>query len=301
MNIKPLIIFIFSLIFTTAADIIAQEQDTSGIFGENPASTFDFSELKSKKFGVDQLGKPTIGFDYGFVKSSLKNLNEGLSNAGSIELKIGYTTQNNFKKSESIIQYMFDYLAVSNLNYNLNKTASGTSLKTDIWRFNLGWDNGFGYRIGSKSAVVLYNGGGFGWSQLDMNNTVSDSTDKKLIAVFGNIFRFGSKAEGGVKIEFIPQLSMDASYERFAIFPRHLFWQFLGSFGIEVVAQELLNEFVKQIMTSSPEAGPIAGFILKNALSYGVYELRKNKMNFPFNSVPALLTDCFKVGLTFTF
>ncbi|HSP87628.1 MAG TPA: hypothetical protein VLN45_05810, partial [Ignavibacteriaceae bacterium] len=62
-----------------------------------------------------------------------------------------------------------------------------------------------------------------------------------------------------------------------------------------------LDSFVDEIMDSSPYAAPIVGFVLKCALSYGVYELRQDKMNWPFKSAAPLAYDQFKFGMTFTF
>jgi hypothetical protein len=51
----------------------------------------------------------------------------------------------------------------------------------------------------------------------------------------------------------------------------------------------------------SPAAAPIVNFVLKNGLSYGMYQLRKEKMNYPFESEAPILNDTFKIGVTFIF
>ena len=66
-------------------------------------------------------------------------------------------------------------------------------------------------------------------------------------------------------------------------------------------AQFLLDQFIDEIGESSPYAVPVVNFFLKNGLSYAVYELRKDKMNWPFDSAPPLCIDSFKFGLTFVF
>jgi hypothetical protein len=70
---------------------------------------------------------------------------------------------------------------------------------------------------------------------------------------------------------------------------------------IETVGQTAIDGFIHAIMKSSPTAGPIINFVLKNALAYGLYELRRENMNWPFNSAEPLLFDSFKAGFTFTF
>ncbi|MGE5847186.1 MAG: hypothetical protein ACM34O_10705, partial [Ignavibacteria bacterium] len=103
------------------------------------------------------------------------------------------------------------------------------------------------------------------------------------------------------KIKVLPVLTLEAGYERSIIFPRHLFWKWLGSAGIELIGQWALDEFIDNIMDSSPYAAPVVNFVLKNALAYGIYELRQEKMNWPFNSAAPLAYDQFKFGVTFVF
>jgi hypothetical protein len=96
-------------------------------------------------------------------------------------------------------------------------------------------------------------------------------------------------------------LSLDVAYERSIIFERHLFMKWVGSGLIEAISQGLLDTFIGRIAKSSPAALPIINVLLKGALAYGLYELRQEKMNWPFPSAPPLSYDQWKVGLTFNF
>ena len=93
----------------------------------------------------------------------------------------------------------------------------------------------------------------------------------------------------------------DAGYERSIVFQRHLFWKWAGSAIIEAAAQGLLDGFISEVFESTPAAGPIVNFLLKNALAYGIYELRQDKMNWPFSSEAPIAYDQFKFGVTFVF
>ena len=59
--------------------------------------------------------------------------------------------------------------------------------------------------------------------------------------------------------------------------------------------------FINKIFKSSPAAGPVVNFLLKNALAYGIYELRQDEMNWPFPSAPPIALDNVKFGVTLTF
>ncbi|MDP1993706.1 MAG: hypothetical protein Q8K40_00530, partial [Ignavibacteria bacterium] len=164
-----------------------------------------------------------------------------------------------------------------------------------------GWDRGYAYKPGLKSAIIFYNGNGFTWSNLKIKDNFLNHADSLSLNLFNNSFRFGQKTEGGVKIQIIPQLVFNAGYERAEIFPRLLFWKWAGSAIIEVAGQAMLDEFVDKILDSTPMAAPAINFLLKNGLSYGIYELRKEKMNWPFNTPAPFQTDSFKFGVTFIF
>ena len=134
-----------------------------------------------------------------------------------------------------------------------------------------------------------------------MEDTPLNTDDKNMTDLFNQSFRFGNSTEGGIKFQFIPNMSVDASYERSVIFPRHIFWPWAGGVVVEAAGQWAIDSFVNEILDSSPYAAPVVNFVLKNALSYGLYELRQDKMNWPFNTAASLSYDQFKVGFTFVF
>ncbi|HSL88694.1 MAG TPA: hypothetical protein VK870_05295, partial [Ignavibacteriaceae bacterium] len=131
--------------------------------------------------------------------------------------------------------------------------------------------------------------------------TLVPDPDADIINLYDESFRFGTSGEGGLRIQFIDNIAIEAGYERAIVFQRHLFWKWAGSTVIEGTAQGLLDTFINEVFKSSPAAGPIVNFLLKNALAYGIYELRQEKMNWPFSSEAPLTFDQFKVGVTFVF
>ena len=80
-----------------------------------------------------------------------------------------------------------------------------------------------------------------------------------------------------------------------------MFWKQTGSFFIEGMGVVAIDYFVEEISNSSPVAGPIVNFILKNGFSYAYYQLKRNKMNWPFESETPLTYEAVKIGLKFTF
>jgi hypothetical protein len=258
---------------------------------------WEWDEFEGKDFFKD----PSISLSYGFSRMGLKGFTGPLNKPGLIELKLGYTSQNELEY-DAIVKYKYSYLQLSSFTPDLRSSSDNSGrIKTDMWRFAFGHSAGYGYKLGKNAAVIPYSAGTFTWSRIDFKDSISNSADNQTAELFDEAFRFGTSAEGGLRIRVFSGLMLDAGYERSVVFPRHLFWKWLGSMGIELAGQWALDEFIKKIMNSSPYAGPLVGFILKNALSYGIYELRQEKMNWPFKSVAPVAYDQYKFGVTFVF
>lgn len=253
-------------------------------------------------WGHEFFKKPTIALDYGFSKMGQNGLNGNFVNSNLFELKLGYSNEKQLWQSEDILAYKFHYFRLGDVSSKLSVASSNKSdYETNLWRFGFGWASGYGYRISNSFKIIPYYDYSIDWSQLKFNSEPADANDKSITDLYNNSFRFGTSTEGGVKINLIPQLQVSAAYEHSIIFPRHIFWKWVGSVAIETTGQWAIDSFVNKIMDSSPYSAPIVNFVLKNALSYGVYELRKDKMNWPFDSAAPLFYYQFKAGLTFVF
>ena len=239
---------------------------------------------------------PTISFNYGLSKASIKKLNSKFANPNLAELRIGFSELRDMH--EFLVKYKYEYLELTNISTQLNNKTT-TDLKSDLWRISAGWSKGYGYRIGD-GAISLYNTTSLNWSRLNMFTNAVNVPDSAYLHNFDKSIRFGTSAEGGIAIKIIPQISVTAGYEKSAIFPRHMFWKWAGSAILEGIVSSSVDKFVEKIIDSSPAAAPIVNFVLKSGLEYGLYELRKEKMNWPFKSAAPLSYDQFKFGLSFS-
>lgn len=250
--------------------------------------------------------KPAISLQYGLAQLGRKNISSELSDPNLIELKLGYMKDINAWKTDYIIKHNYQYLYLSNESNRLSgKKVSGADIESDMWRFGFGKSEGYGYKLGSSSAIILYNSNTINWSRIDFQYpdilTFANNPDINVLNLYDESFRFGTSSEGGIRIKLVDNVMLDAGYERSIVFQRHLFWKWAGSGIIEMASQGLLDGFIHEIFKSSPAAGPIVSFVLKNALSYGIYELRQEKMNWPFKTEAPISYDQFKFGLTFVF
>jgi hypothetical protein len=316
---KYLLAIIFLFIFGFAGINFAQEEDSTQNedtwdnenwdngdwnFGKNH-NDFEWMDFQFH-------GRPSIETSYGLPKLAIKSLNTDFIKPGAAELRLGYSTLREYE--DYIIKYRNRFVFLGNFSKDFSKTTNNSAkLNAEIWRFGVGWLEGYGYQIG-RSAIIPYTSNSFVWTRLKTNyfelpNDTSYYADfpkilpneVKTLDLFNDAFRFGTMTEGGIRIQFIPLISVNAGYERAIVFPRHLFWKHVGSMAIEWAGIGAIDFFVHEIMDDSPAAGPIISFILKNGLSYGIYQLRREKMNWPFDSAEPLTLDTWRFGLTFTF
>lgn len=257
--------------------------------------------------------KPAISLQYGLAKMNRSDFYSEFVDPGLIEIKLGYIDDRPAWETDYIIKHNYRFLYLSNESNKLSgKNTNGLDIESDMWRFGLGRSSGYGYLFGESAAIILYNTYTLNWSRIDFTVPllITDHTthqylpyykDYNLLNLYEGSFRFGTSSVGGIRIKIIDNVMLDAGYERSIVFQRHLFWKWAGSAVIEVAAQSLLDGFVNKIFESSPAAGPIVNFVLKNALSYGIYELRQDDMNWPFNTEAPIAYNQFEFGLTFVF
>jgi hypothetical protein len=293
-----LIVFLFSGFFCFAQD--KENSDDSTYWTNSKEHDWSFDDFEFA-------GKPTIETSYGVANIGLKSINSSFMKVGMAELRLGYAKQKPF--NDYIVKYSNQYLLLGNLSADLNsKSGNSVDLEPEMWKVGAGSISGYGYTIGSSS-IIPYHSASFTLTRLNVKNLsligadslILTPKDKENLELFNQSFRFGTTSEGGIRIHLVPIIALNAAYERSVIFPRVLFWKLAGSVILEGIATGAIDAFVKEIMDDSPAAGPIANFLLKNALSFGMQQLRHEKMNWPFNSVEPLYTDTWKVGITFTF
>jgi len=291
------IVFIILALTATTLSLKAQEEDTSKA-GEGWKWEWDEFE----EWTEGQKKQPTIFFNYGFSNISRKDIEAPFTDNNLLELKLGYTYHKAARYADYIEKYKFNYLF---LNKNSTNLAGGKESSSDIgttnWQFGAGWSGGYGYKIGDNAAIIPYFTSSMNWTNIDFTDDSLNPNDERIKDLYDETFRFGTSSEAGIRVQPASLFVLEAGYERSIVFERHLFWKWAGSALIEAAAHGLLDVFIKEIFKSSPYAGPIVFLILKSALGYGIYELRHDKMNWPFRSAPPIAIDNIKFGVSFIF
>jgi len=250
--------------------------------------------------------RPMIEANYGLSNPKHKSFTKDISKTGLIEFKIGFSrleSENNDEKINYINQLDDKYFFFSKISTNLlSKKSKVDGFTSDLIRFGFARREGYGYDAGVVS-IIPYHSDGFLWSKLNNfdKSVITSPSDLKITKRYLNSFRFSTLTEGGVKFEIAKSVSFDASYEAGVVFPRYLIWKHLGSLALEAAGYGLIDNFVDKIFERSSPAAPIVNFILKNGYSYGFYLMKKENMNWPFNTETPLTYESFKLGITFLF
>ena len=247
--------------------------------------------------------QPSLSLFYGFGSASHDGLTQPLADPGALELRLGGTRMRWGNAESQILKSHYEFVTVSTISPRLGTTPAAGEVATDLWKFGFAFERGLGYGADPREgfAVILTNSGGLNWSDVQLRQDNADSVSRALLGRYEGALRFGNSTEAGLKVRLHRMVVLDAAFERSLIYPRHLFAKWAGSALIELAAQGLLDGFIGKVLDSTPEAAPVAAFLLKNGLSYGFYELRKSKMNWPFSSEAPYLMDTFKVGVTLIF
>ncbi len=291
---------IFSNLLQTANAEALFVADSTKI--NNNASTNDeddsfWDDYKIKK---DITRKPTMDLYYSSFNSSLKDIPENkIAGIGCFEARIGVANIYRKKQNKQIIYENNNFIFFGGGSSSFSMLNNSDSIKSTYWRFGFGERTQRGWNFG-RSGLILYYGSALAWTNFSAKDT-SFLTEYTKINDFHDAFRFGKFYEGGASFIFDNSVAISVGYEQTAVFPRTLPFYWLTSDLIEYIAHGLLEGFVRKVGESSPSSAPVVGFVLHNAVGFGTCLLKKQKMNWPFDTAPALVQTGFRVGTSFRF
>ncbi|HRS01670.1 MAG TPA: hypothetical protein P5545_03890 [Bacteroidota bacterium] len=249
--------------------------------------------------------KPFISLFVGQVNIDNKELNPDINQSADIQLLLGYSDRKQYPNT-NLIRTKNKYISLKNLSNDIIDLKNETKLiSAQTWNFGYNKSKDFGWNFGQAFKINLTHSDGYNWSFMNFKITGIDSTDRvvypKQLMELNDKLKFGEGFSGGIEFELFDHIGLSAGYERMDVFPVHIFWEWVVSDMIEAAAQGMIDEFVNSVRKYSPWATPIISFALKNGLSYGLYELRRKNMNWPFNSQAPYVFETFKVGISYKF
>jgi hypothetical protein len=290
--IKRAFLVIVILCFTMS--LFAQNQDTYNDNSDTPAEEVIDWAWKGKFY-------PYIEVTAGLAQLKHFKFEGVLPENGLAEIKLGYSQVQQYEKIIWELDQRFTFGTYMDEEVANFTNPSTGDFKAKMTRFGFGNRLGYGYHLGPIELLPYFQSG-LVWTKInsDTVNRLSQN-DKDILARYENVFRFGLTTEGGVQLQLLNSIAFIASYELSAIYPRHVFWPWLGSYIIIQSGLGMVSTFADDIMKSSPLFGPIIYFVLKNGLAYAFYQGVKEKMNWPFESETPMTMENIKVGISVTF
>lgn len=277
-----------------------------------PDDDFQFSfKNKDFKFKMSSYSnwsrkpeKPLINFE--FCQAGFSNVDyDGIEFKPSpaLSLILGYykdanktqSTLYSSKTSEVLVSYYSDKL------WDLKENAKGYG--TENWQFGVNWGEGYGNEFHKNFKIYFNHKSGYSWTRFKLSDrgSIEDTIFVSRFDRYNETFKFGEQFQSTGSIVLFDLINLNASYQKMHVYPAHMFWYWSLSEIMESAAHSLLDEFVDEINKFSPELTPLFNILLKTGLSYGAYELKRNNMNWPFNTEPPFVIENFKVGIGFNF
>jgi hypothetical protein len=85
------------------------------------------------------------------------------------------------------------------------------------------------------------------------------------------------------------------------MYPRYVFWPWVGSWAIYQALQSIVVHFGDDVMESSPTMGPVINFALKAGLAALYFSASQDDMAWPFDREQPVTVGSLKIGATWGF
>ena len=241
---------------------------------------------------------------YGIGAPNQIDFSNEFAPVGNLEMKIGRSEIDKFSKKNVELNERYLFLSYLNSTIQSNEISEG-EIETRSYRFGIGTNDGLGYYGGSGFSVTPYVGQAFVWTQLDdfsssLKTEEGDtaSNDFNILNRYWGTYRFGDRAIYGIKTEISSRVQLDLYYETAVVYPRHLFWNWSGSFILAEGGYGLLSHFLDDYTAKQETFGPVIYFLVKSLYLYGYYTLRESDMNWPFSTEAPLRYQIFNIGVS---
>lgn len=275
-------------------------------YGQKLNSVQNYTAKSFDDFDFENLSTTTKSFiEIYYGLNSLKYkpylANENAAQGSLTEIAYGRRTKNpagNYRIAEFEDEYFFSSY------FSTPAPKNNTEINFTLWRFGLGLRKGYGYYTGSEISIFPFYQMGLTWNRGDFSepNIKTFTGQISFFKRFNGNLRFGTINNAGLNIGITNSLTIGGSYETAVIFPRYLVLKQLGSFLIELLSQTGIDYLTKGvIIKASPSITPVAYFLLKNSLSYLFFSLKKEKMNWPFNTEAPLTLETYKFSISIAF
>jgi hypothetical protein len=294
--------------FTAVCAIIIQVFLFSKVSASETDSTdvFWVTDFFSKLYNTPKNVKndPTIEVSYGLNVLSLPNdiFNESFALDYKLQLLYGFSRFYGLRGVPEVDYFASEYAYISNISSHLKpRNWINNDLTTDIWQFGFGYRNGYGWNQPNGSQIFLYHSGSIDWTHVDFEMPSKLPVYQHVLDEFDDMMKFGTTFNCGILYSLNETFNINANLSQSQTFPEYDFGKWAGSAGSELLIQRLIDYFGNDVIRSNVKYGPLYVFLLKSGISSVIYQLRKSKSFYPFNSKYALSNYGASIGIYLTF
>lgn len=243
--------------------------------------------------------RPFLEASYGMATPQFKGSDIDFETVGLLDFKLGWVALDSIHPG--VTSLMQSYIFGSWANGDLGSSGSETDVGSKLNRFGGGNRLGYGYQ-GQSVGLDLYNQNSLNWSKFtSADDPVLNAEAAAVFDRYGSKYRFGQIMEAGAGLRFTDRFALTAGAEGSIIYPRYVFWPWLGSTLIYSTVQGIVEYFADDVMRANAGLGPVLYFLLKSGVSAGFYALSREDMNWPFSSEKPVTVATWRVGASFTF
>ena len=253
--------------------------------------------------------KPFLDVYYGNAQLSRQGMSGEISNTDIYGIAIGVKKEKEHKESDEVI--IQDKNGISLTLGSAQALQQSDSLyqgvpltntnALDFW--SLGFINGmgYGYQWGS-STLMLTVEDNTSWTSINPRtySLMQGPADWQNIMDFDGTMRLSSSMTSSLEFRVSNTVSLTGGYTWNQVMPRHLFWYWMGSEIIEGLAGNAVDRLIENFTEMSPKSQPVMHFVLKSAVLYGMKEMRRKYMNWPFETVSPMNITYWNIGVGLT-
>ena len=253
--------------------------------------------------------KPFLDVYYGNAQLSRQGMSGEISNTDIYGIAIGVKKEKEHKESDEVIIQDKNGVSLTlgsaqNLQ-NSDSVYQGVSLTNtdalDFWSLGFINGTGYGYQWGS-STLMLTVEDNTSWTSINPRtySRLQGPADWQNIMDFDGTMRLSSSMTSSLEFRVSNTLSLTGGYTWNQVMPRHLFWYWMGSEIIEGLAGNAVDRLIENFTEMSPKSQPVMHFVLKSAVLYGMKEMRRKYMNWPFETVSPMNITYWNIGVGLT-
>ena len=253
--------------------------------------------------------KPFLDVYYGNAQISRQGMSGEISNTDIYGITIGVKKEKEHKESDEVIIQDKNGISLTlGSAQDLQQSDSlyqGVSLTNrnalDFWSLGLINGMGYGYQWGS-STLMLTVEDNTSWTSINPRtySLMKGPAEWQNITDFDGTMRLSSSMTSSLEFRVSNTLSLTGGYTWNQVMPRHLFWYWMGSEIIEGLAGNAVDRLIENFTEMSPKSQPVMHFVLKSAVLYGMKEMRRKYMNWPFETVSPLNITYWNIGVGLT-